>query len=167
MSDPVGHPFSEETVHPHLTTRRYKDPPLDPITGFLDRKATLQAAAVLMADAGARHTRLCAIWLDIDRFRQVSESFGHPAGDGVIARIAERIRSVVGLASLMSRLPAASRHLVAISQTAERLVQQLTGGSRTQGWRKLGNSCLRLLKLVEADLRELREGAKKVLRTVD
>ena len=66
-----------------------------------------------------------------------------------------------------SGLPAASRYLVAISQTAEHLVQQLTGGSRTQEWRKLGGSCLRLLKLAETDLGDLHEGAKEVLRTVD
>ncbi|SBT05827.1 putative signal transduction protein [Candidatus Accumulibacter aalborgensis] len=66
-----------------------------------------------------------------------------------------------------SGLPAASRHLVAISQTAEHIVQKLTGGSRTEEWTKLGSSCLRLLKLGEADLRELYCGAKEVLRTVD
>ena len=49
----------------------------------------------------------------------------------------------------------------------KRQVQKLTGGSRTEEWTKLGSSCLRLLKLGEADLRELYCGAKEVLRTVD
>jgi HD-like signal output (HDOD) protein len=66
-----------------------------------------------------------------------------------------------------SGLPAASRHLVAISQTAEHIVEKLAGGSRTEEWRKLGSSCLRLLKLGEPDLRELYGGATEVLRTVD
>jgi HD-like signal output (HDOD) protein len=66
-----------------------------------------------------------------------------------------------------SGLPAASRYLVATSQTAEHLVQHITGGSRTQEWTKLGSSCLRLLKLVEADLRELDREATEVLATVD
>lgn len=66
-----------------------------------------------------------------------------------------------------SGLPVASRHLVAISQTAEHLVQQLTGGSRTEEWRKLGSSCLRLLELVDTDLYELHAEAKNVLASVD
>ena len=71
------------------------DPLLDPITGFLNRKAGLRAAAILVAESNTSHTPLGAIWVDIDRFRQVNESFGHRGGDRVIALIAERIRTVV------------------------------------------------------------------------
>jgi diguanylate cyclase (GGDEF)-like protein len=77
---------------------------LDPITGFLDRKAGRRAATVLVAEANARQTGLAVIWLDIDRFRQVNESFGHRGGDSVISRIAERIRSAVGLPCELSRM---------------------------------------------------------------
>ncbi|WP_300451582.1 HDOD domain-containing protein [Accumulibacter sp.] len=66
-----------------------------------------------------------------------------------------------------SGLPVASRHLVAISQTAEHLVQQLTGGSRTEEWQKLGGSCLRLLELVDTDLYQLHTEAKSLLASVD
>lgn len=66
-----------------------------------------------------------------------------------------------------SGLPAASRYLVAAGQTAEHIVQQLTGGSRTEEWRKLGSSCLRLLKLDDAELPELYRGAEEVLLTVE
>nr|MBL8411566.1 bifunctional diguanylate cyclase/phosphodiesterase [Dechloromonas sp.] len=64
----------------------------DPITGFLNRDAGLLAAQRAVADASARHAPLAALWLDIDRFRQINDSFGHPGGDSVIVRIAERIR---------------------------------------------------------------------------
>jgi diguanylate cyclase (GGDEF)-like protein len=76
----------------------------DPITGFLDRKAGLRAARALVADANAGQTRLAVIWLDIDRFRQVNESFGHRGGDSVIADIAERIRSVVRVPCELCRM---------------------------------------------------------------
>ncbi|WP_313953544.1 HDOD domain-containing protein, partial [Accumulibacter sp.] len=48
-----------------------------------------------------------------------------------------------------SGLPAASRSLVAISQIAEHILQQVTGASHTEEWKKLGPSCLRLLGLDE------------------
>jgi hypothetical protein len=108
------------------------NPTLDPVTGFLSRTAGLQAAAVLMADVGARQARLCAIWLDIDRFRQVNESFGHAAGDGVIARIAERIRSAIGLPCALLRMGgdefvvlAAVRDRSAATQLARQLLVEI------------------------------------------
>jgi HD-like signal output (HDOD) protein len=66
-----------------------------------------------------------------------------------------------------SGLPAASRYLVATSQIAERLLQHITGSSRTEEWGKLGGSCLRLLNLSEAHLAELYRGAEAVLAMVD
>lgn len=129
MSDPVGHPSSEETLHRHFDAIPAATSAPDPITGFLSRNAGLQAAVALMADAGVRNARLCAIWLDIDRFRRVNESFGHVAGDSVIARIAERIRSIVGLPCALVRMGgdefvvlAPVRDRVAATQLARQLL---------------------------------------------
>ena len=97
-------PRSEERPARYFETISAANHLLDPITGFLNRTAGLQAAVVLVAGASARGAPVGAIWLDIDRFRQVNESFGHAAGDGFIARIAERIRSVVRLQCEFSRM---------------------------------------------------------------
>lgn len=66
-----------------------------------------------------------------------------------------------------SGLPLPSRRLVAIAQTAERLVQESTGGSQTREWEKLGPSCLRLLDLDEAALKALIEPAAIRLKRID
>lgn len=68
---------------------------VDPISGFFNRNAGLHAATRLLAEANAGQAPLATLWLDIDRFRQVNDSFGHAGGDRVIARIAERIRATV------------------------------------------------------------------------
>jgi len=132
VSDPVRHPSSEEALRRRFDTIPAANPTLDPVTGFLSRTAGLQAAAVLIADVGARQARLCAIWLDIDRFRQVNESFGHAAGDGVIARIAERIRSAIGLPCALLRMGgdefvvlAAVRDRSAATQLARQLLVEI------------------------------------------
>jgi diguanylate cyclase (GGDEF)-like protein len=67
----------------------------DPITGFLDRRSCLRATGALIATAAPGQQYLCALWLDVDRFRQINESFGHLAGDEVIARVADRIRLAI------------------------------------------------------------------------
>jgi HD-like signal output (HDOD) protein len=66
-----------------------------------------------------------------------------------------------------SGLPLASRYLVAVSQTAEHILQQLTGASQTQEWPKLGSSCLRLLSLDQAMLDVLYKDAEELLNTID
>lgn len=93
----IDHPYRPPPERPqrYFDTMPVADPLLDPITGFLNRKAGLRAAAILVAESNTSHTPLGAIWVDIDRFRQVNESFGHRGGDRVIALIAERIRTVV------------------------------------------------------------------------
>jgi diguanylate cyclase (GGDEF)-like protein len=68
---------------------------VDPITGFLNRNAGLQAVARAVAEANSKRSLLAVLWVDMDRFRQVNDSFGHAGGDSVIVRIAERIRSCV------------------------------------------------------------------------
>ncbi len=92
-------------------------PSIDPITGLFDRSGCLQAIGRMLHGADTA-SPLAAIWLDIDRFKQVNESFGHLAGDGVIADIAHRLRQRVGGRGELARvggdefvclIPAASR----------------------------------------------------------
>lgn len=66
-----------------------------------------------------------------------------------------------------SGLPMASRRLVAVAQTAERLVQEATGRCQTREWDKLGPSCMRLLGLDEAGIAELVEPAAQLLKSLD
>ncbi len=71
------------------------------------------------------------------------------------------------LSSGDSRLPAISRYLVATGQIAERILQELTGGSHTQEWAKLGPSCLRLLDVSEEELKGIIGMAGVVLKSVE
>ncbi|NWG86004.1 MAG: HDOD domain-containing protein [Hydrogenophilaceae bacterium] len=60
----------------------------------------------------------------------------------------------------LQSLPAASRRLIALAQLAEWLLQNLTGLSATQEWKKMGPACLAQLELSEADLPALLEEAE-------
>lgn len=69
---------------------RVPAPNTDPITGLSDRGECLRITTRMLRDAdpGAPPA---AVWLDIDRFKQINESFGHLAGNDVIADIARRL----------------------------------------------------------------------------
>ena len=68
---------------------------LDSTTGFLDRAGCLHAAEEMICRASETGRPLAALWFDLDRFKQVNESFGYLNGDSVVAIIAERLREKI------------------------------------------------------------------------
>lgn len=48
--------------------------------------------------------QLCVLYLDLDRFKNINDSFGHPAGDEVLKMIAKRLRKVVREEDTLARL---------------------------------------------------------------
>lgn len=77
---------------------------VDPLTGLLNRFGCLQAAEKF-AVASTNHGKpFAAIWVDLDRFKRINESFGHPGGDEVIKDIAIRFRNRVSGRAEISRM---------------------------------------------------------------
>lgn len=76
----------------------------DPVSGFLNRNAGFDAAARLLAEARQKQIPLSALWIDMDRFRQINHSFGHEGGDRLIGQIAGRIRHAVPASSEFIRV---------------------------------------------------------------
>ncbi|WP_197274523.1 bifunctional diguanylate cyclase/phosphodiesterase [Novosphingobium sp. AAP83] len=67
---------------------------VDPLTGALNRRAIL---ARLDAELAGKHTGTAAAWLaliDLDGFKHINDTYGHAAGDTVLAAIAARLASV-------------------------------------------------------------------------
>ena len=68
----------------------------DSLTGLPNR---LRMAEVLEADLNALNiqNRPCAVlMLDLDRFKQVNDTLGHPAGDALLKQVADRLLRIVG-----------------------------------------------------------------------
>ncbi|WP_380878971.1 EAL domain-containing protein [Sphingomonas sp. DBB INV C78] len=68
----------------------------DPLTGLPNR---LRMAKALEASLVAleHHKRPCAVLLiDLDRFKQVNDTLGHPAGDALLKQVSERLLRIVG-----------------------------------------------------------------------
>lgn len=73
----------------------------DPLTGLGNRKAfTEQLRQALQR----RDDPLALLFLDLDRFKEVNDRFGHDVGDALLRHIAERLRSAVRQPDLVYRL---------------------------------------------------------------
>jgi diguanylate cyclase (GGDEF)-like protein len=76
----------------------------DSLTSFLDRRGCLRATVRLVEFSRRQARPLAALWLDLDRFKQINESFGHLGGDAVIASIAARLSDVLAGRAEVSRM---------------------------------------------------------------
>ncbi|WP_024300963.1 bifunctional diguanylate cyclase/phosphodiesterase [Pseudogulbenkiania sp. MAI-1] len=76
----------------------------DPLTGLANR--ALFADHLQMALAGARREpgQLAVMYIDLDRFKSVNDTLGHPAGDRLLSEVAGRLRGVVRDADTLARL---------------------------------------------------------------
>ncbi len=68
---------------------------IDPNTGFLDRYSCLQVAADMVSQFGGSDQPLALLWIDLDRFKQINESFGYKGGDSIISLVADRLKEKV------------------------------------------------------------------------
>ncbi|MEV0273272.1 diguanylate cyclase [Hamadaea sp. NPDC050747] len=67
----------------------------DSLTGLLNYRSMLDC---LRREADRAHRfgrRLCVLALDLDRFKEINDSYGHAAGDVVLAEFARRVRAEI------------------------------------------------------------------------
>ena len=76
----------------------------DSLTGLANRhNITNKLETTLKAYSAAK--RNCAtMMLDLDRFKQVNDTLGHPAGDALLKQVAERLRNVIPAECEIGRL---------------------------------------------------------------
>ena len=76
---------------------------LDALTQLPNRVLLLDRFAGAIANARRHGTRLAVLFLDIDNFKLINDSFGHAVGDEALQRVAVCLRSAVRSADTVSR----------------------------------------------------------------
>ncbi len=76
----------------------------DSLTGLPNRKAFLEALELTIARATRSGSLFAVLYVDLDRFKDVNDTLGHPAGDALLQLVAERIQSRVRTTDVVSRL---------------------------------------------------------------
>jgi diguanylate cyclase (GGDEF)-like protein len=75
----------------------------DPLTGLLNRRGGEKNIASEIARAGRHRTPLSCILLDIDRFKEVNDTWGHQVGDQVLRSISDLLRRSVRAYDILVR----------------------------------------------------------------
>ena len=76
----------------------------DPLTGLLNRRGLHLHIGDLVRDNTTMDTELAVMVVDLDRFKDINDTFGHTTGDKVLIRCARRIKAAVRGSALVARV---------------------------------------------------------------
>ena len=100
-----GHAVHTQGYMLDITRRREAEEELrrlawsDPLTSLPNRSLLVER----LEDDGAESTR-SLLFLDLDDFKTINDSLGHPTGDGVLVELAKRLAGVVREGDLVARI---------------------------------------------------------------
>lgn len=86
----------ESQLHAQATT--------DSLTSLDNARSFRHKIAASLAMAERRSEALALLFIDLDRFKAVNDTYGHQAGDQVIVEVAHRLRSVLRKTDIVGRL---------------------------------------------------------------
>ncbi len=76
----------------------------DSLTGLANRVQMLHTLDQAVNDKRGMHNECALLLLDLDRFKEVNDTMGHPAGDALLRQVAQRLLRLIGTSGKVGRL---------------------------------------------------------------
>jgi diguanylate cyclase (GGDEF)-like protein len=119
----------------------YRQAHFDQLTGLPNRQLLKDRLTKYLATARTDNHSGAILFLDLDRFKEINDVFGHSVGDGVLSQTSERIMSEVRERDTVARLGGDEfvvvlpnvRNNRIVRATAERLLDQLSEAFTVSG----------------------------------
>ncbi len=89
------HRMNEELIH-----RAYHDP----LTGLGNRRLGKKGLESAIQRAQRDSRGVGVLWIDLDKFKQINDTYGHPAGDFVLREMAHRITARMRASDIVARM---------------------------------------------------------------
>ncbi|EJO30535.1 GGDEF domain-containing protein [Achromobacter marplatensis] len=105
----------------------------DSLTGLLNRHGLFQALDQAVAEARPGHREFAVLYLDLDGFKAVNDTYGHAAGDALLKQVSERLLALIPDDAVAARI-GGDEFVLLIRQTpdceaqavGERIVQSVS-----------------------------------------
>ncbi|QRE74197.1 EAL domain-containing protein [Methylobacterium aquaticum] len=108
----------------------------DPLTGLANRASFRERLDQELKVAQATKRKLAVLCLDLDRFKEVNDLFGHATGDTLLVNVARSVTTLLKENQLMARLGGDEfaillpcEHAVEAGRLAEQILEVLRSGS--------------------------------------
>ncbi|UUR08848.1 EAL domain-containing protein [Sphingomonas glaciei] len=97
----------------------------DALTGLPNRRKMEEYLDRLLAGAEHHHRPCVVMLVDLDRFKQVNDTLGHPAGDALLRQVADRLVRIVGDKERVFRLGGDEFQVMLANSHDQQLVESL------------------------------------------
>ncbi len=105
-----GRPIEILGVTRNITQRKQTEATIkqlaffDQVTGLPNRALFKDRLAVAVLSAARNRERLALMMVDLDRFKDVNDTFGHAVGDQLLRAVGERLRGLLRVSDTVSRI---------------------------------------------------------------
>jgi two-component system cell cycle response regulator len=93
----------QEDLEVQAEQRLYASAVLDPLTGLHNRRHLDARLKSEFAFASRHMTPLSILLIDIDHFKKVNDTYGHPGGDAALRALAEKLQKTVRTEDIVAR----------------------------------------------------------------
>lgn len=115
----------------------------DPLTGLPNRQFLMKSLSIELARAKRHKHDVAILFLDLDGFKMVNDSFGHDVGDKLLCEISDEIAAHLREGDIVGRLGgdefvvilSEEVSLIKIEEIAQRLVDTLSTSHMVEQWK--------------------------------
>ncbi|EHU9443916.1 GGDEF domain-containing protein [Vibrio vulnificus] len=76
----------------------------DPLTGLKNRRAFMTALEDAAIKANRSGLKMALLFIDLNKFKEINDTYGHDAGDEILCRVAERMVDCFRHSDILGRL---------------------------------------------------------------
>jgi diguanylate cyclase (GGDEF)-like protein/PAS domain S-box-containing protein len=118
---------------------------VDELTGLANRRKLNERLSAMLAAFRVSRRSCALMMLDLDRFKQVNDTMGHPAGDELLKQVAQRLTSIVANHGEVGRLGGDEFQVLlpdmddrgSLGELANRIVQSISQPYQINGRRAI------------------------------